>query len=102
MNEAFQRALRTEDFESIRKIPKTELSNHGLAGADAASVEEILGRRFAPLGHRLTSMDVMHAWASENLGDFDPKLGARLLGAAFARANRDGLVRYELGNDDGR
>ena len=41
----------------------------------------------------------MTAWAGENLGDFDPKLGARLLEAAFARATWDGLVRYELGDD---
>ena len=99
MNEAFQQALRTEDLESIRKIPKTDLHNHGLAGADPASVEEILGRRFVPLDHKLTSMEEMHAWANENLGDFDPRLGPRLLEAAFARATWDGLVRYELGDD---
>jgi adenosine deaminase len=99
MNEAFQQALRTEDLESIRKIPKADLHNHGLAGADPASVEEILGRRFVPLDHKLTSMDEMHAWVNENLGDFDPKLGPRLLEAAFARATWDGLVRYELGDD---
>jgi len=99
MNEAFQQALRTEDLESIRKIPKTDLHNHGLAGADPASVEEILGRRFVPLDHKLTSMEEMHAWANENLRDFDPRLGPRLLEAAFARATWDGLVRYELGDD---
>src|SRR5262249_42680157 len=99
MNEAFQRALKAEDLESIRKVPKTDLHNHGVAGADPASVEAILGRRFAPLDHKLTSMGEMHAWASENLGDFDPKRGVRLLEAAFARATWDGLVRYELGDD---
>jgi adenosine deaminase len=44
-------------------------------------------------------MDEMHTWASENLGDFDPKFRPRLLEAAFARATWDGLVRYELGDD---
>jgi hypothetical protein len=76
MNEAFQRAIKAEDLESIRKVPKTDLHNHGVAGADPASVEAILGRRFAPLDHKLTSMREMHAWASENLGDFDRNLGA--------------------------
>jgi adenosine deaminase len=99
MNEAFQQALKARDLESIRKVPKTDLHNHGVAGADPASVEAILGRRFAPLDHKLASMDEMHAWASDNLGDFDPKLGPRLLEAAFARATWDGLVRYELGDD---
>jgi hypothetical protein len=34
-------------------VPKTDLHNHGVAGADPASVEEILGRGFAPLDHRV-------------------------------------------------
>jgi len=67
MNEAFQQALKGEDLESIRNIPKTDLHNHGVAGADPASVEEILGRRFAPLDHKLTSMAEMHAWASDSI-----------------------------------
>ena len=99
MNEAFQQALKSEDLESVRKVPKTDLHNHGVAGADPASVEAILGRRFAPLDHRLTSMDEMHAWAKDNFGALDLKLGPRLLEAAFARATWDGLVRYELGDD---
>jgi hypothetical protein len=75
MNEAFQQALKAQDLEVIRKVPKTDLHNHGVAGADPASVEEILGRRFAPLDHKLRSMAEMHAWASENLGNINPKLG---------------------------
>lgn len=99
MDEAFQQALKAQDLEAIRKVPKTDLHNHGVAGADPASVEEILGRRFTPLDHKLTSMAEMHAWASENLGNINPKLGPRLLEAAFARATWDSLVRYELGDD---
>ena len=99
MNEAFQQGLKSADLETIRNVPKTDLHNHGVAGADPASVEAILGRRFAPLDHKLTSMEQMHAWARENLGDLDPKLCPRLLEAAFVRATWDGLVRYELGDD---
>jgi hypothetical protein len=51
MNEAFQQGLKDQDLEAIRKVPKTDLHNHGVAGADPASVEEILGRKFAPLDH---------------------------------------------------
>jgi hypothetical protein len=74
MNEDFQQALKAEDLEAIRKIPKTDLHNHGLAGADPASVAAILGTKCTPLDHRLTSMAEMHAWASENLGNVDPRL----------------------------
>jgi adenosine deaminase len=99
MNEAFQQALRAEDLDAIRRCSKTDLHNHGWAGADPASVEKILGRRVAPLDHKLASMNEMHAWAGENLGDIDPKLRPQLFEAAFVRAAKDGLVRFELGDD---
>ncbi len=99
MSEAFQLALRAEDLEAIRKCPKADLHNHGWAGADPASVAAILGRRITPLEHKLTSMAEMHEWASENVGNVDPKLRPQLFEAAFVRAVRDGLVRYEIGDD---
>ena len=99
MNEEFQRALKAEDLEAIRRFPKADLHNHGWAGADPAAVAAILGRKLAPLNRRLTSMAEMHAWASEHFGNPDPSLRPRLFEAAFARAARDGLVRYEIGDD---
>src|SRR5580658_3146816 len=99
MNEEFQQALRAEDLEAIRRCPKTDLHNHGWAGADPAAVAAILGRTCSPLDHRLASMDEMHAWAGEHFGNLDPKLRPQLFEAAFVRAIRDGLVRYELGDD---
>ncbi len=99
MNEEFQQALRAGDLEAIRRVPKADLHNHGWAGADPAAVGEILGRRIDPLDHKLTSMDEMHTWASENFGKVDPKLRPQLFEAAFVRAARDGLVRFEIGDD---
>ena len=95
---AFERALKTEDLEAIRQCPKADLHNHGAAGADPSSVERIIGRRFVPLDHKLTSIKEMHAWAEANL-NFDPRFERELLAAAFARGAWDGLVRYELGCD---
>jgi adenosine deaminase len=99
MNEEFQQALRAGDLEAIRRVPKADLHNHGWAGADPASVGAILGRRIDPLEHRLASMDEMHSWADENFGKVDPKLRPQLFEAAFVRAARDGLVRFEIGDD---
>lgn len=99
MNEEFQQALKAEDLDAIRRCPKTDLHNHGWAGADPASVAAIFGTRFAPLDRRLTSMDQMHAWAGRHFGNPDPKLRPRLFEAAFVRAARDGVVRFELGDD---
>jgi adenosine deaminase len=44
-------------------------------------------------------MAEMHAWVGEHLGDLDPTVRPPLFEAAFARATRDGLARYELGDD---
>jgi adenosine deaminase len=99
MDEAFQQALRAQDPQEIRKCPKADLHNHGWAGAEPGSVGAIIRKSFAPIDHRLNSMDEMHAWAGEHFRNVDPKLRPELFEAAFARAVRDGLVRYELGDD---
>jgi adenosine deaminase len=98
MNDAFQRALRAGDLDAIRRCPKADLHNHGWAGAALAAVAAILGRECATLDRRLTSMDEMHAWASEH-ANVDPKFRPQLFEAAFARAAWDGVVRFELGDD---
>jgi adenosine deaminase len=99
MNEEFQQALRDGDLKGIRRVPKADLHNHGWAGADPDSVGAILGRRIDPIDHKLASMDEMHTWAGENLGKVDPTLRPQLFEAAFVRAARDGLVRFEIGDD---
>jgi adenosine deaminase len=99
MNEEFQQALRAGDLEAIRRAPKADLHNHGWAGAEPDSVGAILGRRIDPIDHKLASMDEMHSWAAENFGKVDPRLRPQLFEAAFVRAARDGLVRFEIGDD---
>jgi adenosine deaminase len=100
VNEEFQRALRVGDLDAIRRCPKSDLHNHGWAGADPASVAAILGTKYAVLDRKLTSMAEMHEWASENVGNVDTRLRRpQLFEAAFARAVWDGLVRYEIGDD---
>jgi adenosine deaminase len=99
MSQEFQQALKAEDLEAVRRFPKADLHNHGWAGADPAAVAAILGRSLAPLDHRLISMAEMHAWAHDHFGNPDSSLRPQLFEAAFARAARDGLVRYEIGDD---
>jgi adenosine deaminase len=99
MNEAFQRALRAEDLDAIRLCPKSDLHNHGWAGADPASVGAILGKSIAPLDRKLSSMDEMHSWVGEHFGNPDSMLRPQLFETAFVRAAKDGLVRFEIGDD---
>jgi len=99
MNEEFQKALRAGDLEAIRQCPKSDLHNHGWAGAKPEAVGAILGRRIVAIDRRLNSMEEMHGWAGAKFGQPDPKLRPRLFEAAFARAVQDAVVRYELGDD---
>jgi adenosine deaminase len=99
MNEAFRQALVAEDLAAVRRCPKADLHNHGWAGAAPDSVEAILGKRYAALDRKLGSIEAMHAWVSEHLGNPDPNARPALFEAAFARAAHDGVVRYELGDD---
>lgn len=99
MDEEFQRALGAGDLDAIRRCPKSDLHNHGWAGAAPESVAKILGREVVVLERRLASMADMHALASENFGNQDVKLRPQLFEAAFARAAWDGLKRFEIGDD---
>jgi adenosine deaminase len=99
MKGTFQQALRAGDLEAIRRCPKADLHNHGWAGAEPEAVAGILGTECAILDRRLTSMAEMHAWAAAHFGNPQPRFRPLLFTAAFARAARDGLARFEIGDD---
>ncbi len=98
---SFQQALETGDLQAIRAFPKADLHNHGFAAADREYVRERTGRDIVPIQAPLASIDDMHVWAKENIGDFfDGPQGRQLAAeASFARAVKDGLTRLELGED---
>ena len=74
MSDEFQQAVRAGDLEALRKVPKADLHKHGWAGADPEAVAAILGKPCAVLNRRLRSMEEMHQWARDHLGNPDPEL----------------------------
>jgi adenosine deaminase len=101
MTSDFQTALEADDLDGIRRAPKADLHTHGYLGADRAYVRAKTGRDIQPLSAPLASMDAMHAWVGDNIGDlFAGPEGRRLgLEAVFTRALDDGLSRIEFGED---
>jgi adenosine deaminase len=97
----FQIALEADDLDGIRRAPKADLHTHGYLGADRAYVCAKTGRDIEPVHAPLASMDAMHMWVGDSIGDlFVGPEGWRLgLEAVFARALKDGLSRIEFGPD---
>ncbi len=97
----FTDALIDGDIEAIRKCPKADLHNHFVLGGSRKYLLEHSGRDIRPITKPLNSMDEMHAWNAENIGNFfDTPEGRRLLiRATFTQAKEDGVSILEIGED---
>ena len=97
----FVEAIKKENIEAIRKCPKADLHNHFVLGGSRKYLLEHSGRDIRPITKPLNSMDEMHAWNAENIGNFfDTPEGRRLLiRATFTQAKEDGVTILEIGED---
>lgn len=97
----FIEALKQGDLEAIRKCPKADLHNHFVLGGSRRFLKERTGRDIQPINEPLHSMDEMHAWNSENIGDYfnSPEDRRMLINAAFVQAKEDGVTILEIGED---
>ena len=103
-SEAFVDALTRRDLAALRRIPKSDLHNHGLASGSRTYIHERTRREFAPVQQPLRSMAEMHAWVDANIApEFKSLAPAESyhLGreAAFVQAKDDGVTRIEFGED---
>ncbi|MCT4598113.1 MAG: adenosine deaminase [Vallitalea sp.] len=100
-NNKFINALVANDIETLREIPKADLHNHFYLGGNKEYIYRKTGKKISSLDHKLTSMDEMHKWVNENLGNiFEGKNGRLLaLEASFAQAASDGITILEMGED---
>ncbi len=97
---AFQAALEAGDLAAIRATPKADLHLHAIGSGNRAFLRERTGRDIAPVDHPLNSMDDMHAWTGEHLGDlFQGRGRALAFEATFVQAARDGVTKIEVGAD---
>ncbi len=99
--ESFTDALKQRNLEKIRVFPKSDLHNHFVLGGSRQYLREITGIRIEPVKAPLSSMDEMHAWNRENLGErFETSVMRKLLiRAAFHQAREDGITVLEIGED---
>lgn len=99
--ESFTDALKQRNLEKIRVFPKSDLHNHFVLGGSRQYLREITGIRIEPVKAPLSSMDEMHAWNRENLGErFETSVMRKLLiRAAFHQAREDGITVLEIGEE---
>jgi Adenosine deaminase len=96
----FAAALVRGDLEAVRACSKADLHTH-CAKVDRDYLRQKTGRDIQPITTPLRSMDEMHAWAKANIGDlFHTPAGRTLcLEANFIGALKDGVTRFEFGDD---
>ena len=84
----FKEALKQGNLEAVRKCPKADLHNHFVLGGSRKYLYEHSGKVIQPIKEPLKSMDEMHSWNSQNLGDyFNTSEGRRMLiEATFSQA----------------
>ncbi len=66
----FVEALKQGSLSDIRKCPKADLHNHFVLGGSRSYLKEHSGRDIRPITKPLHSMDEMHAWNAQNIGDY--------------------------------
>ena len=97
----FIQALKQKDLKKIRSFPKSDLHNHFVLGGSRRYLRQLTGAKIEPVKSPLSSMDEMHAWNQENLGEAfnTPEMRRLLVRAAFQQANEDGVAVLEIGED---
>jgi hypothetical protein len=99
----FQAALEARDLDGLRACAKADLHVHaGVISGDRAFLKERTGLDIRPLDRVLASMDDMHAWVRDRVGDRFSRMPGRMLGieATFVQARRDGVTRLDAGEDE--
>ena len=97
----FITALEQGNTEALRKFPKADLHNHFVLGGSREFLLKATGKDIRPIKVPLNSMDEMHAWNADNIGDFFDNTEGRktLIKATFAQAKEDGVTVLEIGED---
>ena len=97
----FVDALKQRNLKKIRAFPKSDLHNHFVLGGCRQYLRKTTGLKIEPVKNPISSMDEMHAWNRENLGErFETsEMRKVLIKAAFWQAQYDGVAVLEIGED---
>lgn len=97
----FIQALKNRDLEALRKIPKADLHNHFVLGGCRTFIKEKTGIDIVPYKGVMHSMEEMHKWNDQNLGERfnSPEMRQLKIDATFVQAAKDGVQILEIGED---
>ncbi|MBQ9136215.1 MAG: adenosine deaminase [Lachnospiraceae bacterium] len=97
----FITALQQKDLEKIKLFPKADLHNHFVLGGSRRYLQKKTGTLIKPIDSPIFSMNEMHAWNQENIGEkFDStEMRKMLIKATLQQAKEDGVTLLEIGED---
>ena len=100
-NGKFHRCIETKEFKENQGVPKSELHNHFVLGGSRQYLHKMTGIKIEPVKTPILSMDEMHAWNWENLGErFETsEMRKLLIRATLHQAREDGVTVLEIGED---
>lgn len=100
-SEKFINYIKAENLMKIRKIPKSDLHNHFVLGGNREYIKTTIGVEIPPLDGMLNTMDDMHKWNSNYIGERFNSFEMRklLIEATFYQAKTDGVTILEIGED---
>ena len=100
-SEQFITALKEHDIDKIKAVPKSDLHNHFVMGGCREYIKQQTGIGIPYLSGVLSSMQEMHDWNNQYLGErFHSKERRQLLlEATFIQAKEDGIQILEIGED---
>ena len=101
MRKEFIEALENKDFQTIKKIEKSDLHNHGLLGGRLDYFKRRFGIDIKNPPYKLNGLEGMHTWVTEKfLPHFaGPDGFEKTYEAAFAEAKNDGIAVLEMNID---
>jgi len=101
MSKEFINALQSENISSIRRIPKSDLHNHGVLGGSISLLEKRLGRKIPRPPERMNGIRGLDEYLGKDLrAIYSSKEGFELLTElAFIQAKDDGITKLEMSTD---
>lgn len=97
----FIEALKKQDIEALKQMPKSDLHNHFVLGGNRQYIKKMTGISIPCHQGVLSSMQDMHDWNGMNIGEkFDNvEMRKLLIEATFIQAKEDGVKILEIGED---
>ena len=100
-SQKFIEGLKAKDINLLKTVPKADLHNHFCFGGNKEFIYKRTGKLINPVSGKLETMNDMHKWAGENVGDtFQGKAGRKFaIAACFQQAAEDNIAVLDVGED---